>query len=56
MADAPDASGPVAVTVPAWPIAGVTADQPAGVATANAFTQDSSADNTGTASWFRALK
>lgn len=28
----------------------------AGVATANAITADSSADNTGTASWFRALK
>lgn len=28
----------------------------AGVATANAFTADSSADNTGTASWFRALQ
>lgn len=28
----------------------------AGVATANAITQDSSANNTGTASWFRALK
>jgi len=28
----------------------------AGVATANALTADSSADNTGTASWFRALK
>jgi hypothetical protein len=28
----------------------------AGVATANAVTQDSSANNTGTASWFRALK
>ena len=28
----------------------------AGVATANAFTQDSSANNTGTATWFRALK
>ena len=27
-----------------------------GVATANALTADSSADNTGTASWFRALK
>lgn len=28
----------------------------AGVATANAITQDSAADATGTASWFRALK
>lgn len=28
----------------------------AGVATANAFTSDASANNTGTASWFRALK
>lgn len=28
----------------------------AGVATANAFTQDTSANATGTASWFRALK
>ena len=28
----------------------------AGVATANAFTADSSANNSGTASWFRALK
>ena len=28
----------------------------AGVATANAITQDSSADATGTATWFRALK
>lgn len=28
----------------------------AGVATANAFTQDASANNTGTATWFRALK
>lgn len=28
----------------------------AGVVTANAITQDSSANNTGTASWFRALK
>lgn len=28
----------------------------AGVATANAITADSSADNTGTATWFRALK
>jgi hypothetical protein len=28
----------------------------AGVATANAITQDSSADATGTAAWFRALK
>ena len=28
----------------------------AGVATANAFTQDSSANATGTATWFRALK
>ncbi len=28
----------------------------AGVATANALTPDSSANNTGTASWFRALK
>lgn len=28
----------------------------AGVATANAFTADSSADATGTATWFRALK
>jgi hypothetical protein len=27
-----------------------------GVSTANAITSDSSADNTGTASWFRALK
>ena len=27
-----------------------------GVATANAFTADSSANNTGTAAWFRALK
>jgi hypothetical protein len=28
----------------------------AGVATANSITQDSSADNTGTATWFRVLK